>query len=92
MQIIPYIITALAIIGTVGNSCKKIWGFYIWLCTNAFWCVFNVMHRSYAQAILYAVYFILAIVGIVKWKKGEIKNDSRIKTPQRVFRLCAVRN
>lgn len=76
MQIIPYIITALSIIGTVGNSCKKVWGFYLWLCTNAFWCAFNVVHQSYAQAILYAVYFILAIVGIVKWKKGEIKNDS----------------
>lgn len=73
MQIIPYIITALAIIGTVGNSFKKVWGFYIWLFTNAFWCVFNVTHQSYAQAILYAVYFILALVGIVKWKKGKEK-------------------
>ena len=71
MRMIPYIITALAIIGTVGNSCKKVWGFYLWIVTNAFWCVFNVVNRSYAQAILYAVYFILSIVGIVQWRKEE---------------------
>ena len=76
MQYIAYFVTAASIIGTVANSMQKRWCFRVWLCTNAFWCVFNVMHRSYAQAILYAVYFILAIVGIVKWKKGEIKNDS----------------
>ena len=45
MRMIPYIITALAIIGTVGNSCKKVWGFYIWIVTNAFWCAFNVVHQ-----------------------------------------------
>ena len=45
MRMIPYIITVLAIIGTVGNSCKKVCGFYLWLCTNAFWCAFNVVHQ-----------------------------------------------
>lgn len=71
MQYIPYAVTAAAIIGTIGNSCKKVWGFYIWILTNAFWCVYNLKNRSYAQAILYAVYFVLAIIGIAQWRKKE---------------------
>ena len=73
MQSIAYLVTAASIIGTIANSLQKRWCFGVWLCTNAFWCVFNVVNRSYAQAILYAVYFILALVGIVKWKKGDTK-------------------
>lgn len=71
MQYIPYAVTAAAIIGTIGNSYKKVWSFYIWIFTNAFWCVFNLKNHSYAQSILYAVYFFLAIIGIAQWRKKE---------------------
>lgn len=71
MNMIPYIVTAASIVGTVANSFQKRWCFYIWLCTNAFWCVYNAKNRSYAQSLLYAFNFAMAILGLIKWKHSR---------------------
>ena len=73
MTVLPYIVTAASIVGTVANSLQKRWCFYVWICTNTFWCVFNVINGSYAQALLYAFNFAMAILGLVKWKKKELR-------------------
>lgn len=64
-----YIVTIASVIGTVANVYKKQWCFIIWLFTNSFWCVFDFMHGLYGQALLFAVYVLLAVLGLVKWKK-----------------------
>lgn len=69
MERIAYIITALSLIGTVANSLQKRWCFYIWICTNAFWVVYNAIIGSYSQMILYLFNFAMAIIGVWKWKK-----------------------
>lgn len=69
MTVITYIVTAAAIVGTAANSLKKRWCFWIWLCTNAFWCVYNILIRSYAQSLLYAFNFAMAVVGLIRWKE-----------------------
>ena len=71
MNILPYFVTAASIVGTIANSFQKRWCFYVWLCTNAFWCVYNAANGSYAQAALYAFNFAMAILGLVKWKRNE---------------------
>ena len=68
MNFIPYIITAASIVGTVANSFQKRWCFYIWLCTNLFWCIYNAVNGSYAQSFLYAFNFITSVIGLVKWQ------------------------
>lgn len=73
MTVLPYIVTAASIVGTVANSLQKRWCFFVWICTNTFWCVFNVINGSYAQALLYAFNFAMAILGLVKWKKKELR-------------------
>ena len=73
MNFIPYIITAASIVGTVANSLQKRWCFYVWLCTNSFWCIYNVANGSYAQALLYAFNFAMAILGLIKWRKNRKK-------------------
>ena len=73
MNIIPYFVTAASIVGTVANSFQKRWCFYVWLCTNAFWCVYNAVSGSYAQAALYAFNFAMAVLGLVKWKQKQKK-------------------
>lgn len=70
MNNIAYIVTLASIIGTVANSFQKRWCFYIWLCTNAFWCIYNIINKQYAQALLYLFNFIMAIIGLVKWNKN----------------------
>ncbi len=71
MQYIAYIVTALSILGTVANSLQKRWCFIVWGFTNTFWCIFNIITGSYAQAILYAFNFAMAILGLIKWTRFE---------------------
>ena len=78
---LTYIMTAAAIIGTVANSLHKRWCFIIWGVTNAYWVVHWVLAGEYAAAILYAVNFILAVVGFIKWKR-----DSRAIMALDIFR------
>lgn len=68
IKVITYIVMAASMVGTIANSCKKRWCFYIWLCTNAFWCIYNLINHQYAQSLLYLFNFIMAITGLVKWK------------------------
>lgn len=56
---------------SVANSFQKRWCFWVWGFTNTFWCVFNIVNRSYAQAILYAFNFAMAILGLIKWRKEK---------------------
>lgn len=73
MNFIPYIITAASIVGTVANSLQKRWCFFVWLGTNSFWCVHNAVNGSYAQALLYAFNFAMAILGLIRWRRNEIR-------------------
>ena len=68
MDVIAYLITAASIVGTLANSFGKRWCFYVWLCTNAFWVIYNVTVGSYAQALLYVFNFVTSIIGLIKWK------------------------
>jgi hypothetical protein len=67
-----YIITAASIIGMVANIYKKKWCFVIWLFTNTAWLIIDTAHILYLQTILFAVYIILSIWGLICWK-GSIK-------------------
>jgi len=63
-----WIITVLSIIGVVLNIRKRKECFYLWTFTNAAWAIYDLSMGAYAQAALFAVYFILAIWGIFEWK------------------------
>ena len=65
------LITIASIIGTIANIYKKRWCFIIWLFTNGFWCIYDISIGAYSQAFLFAVYFALAIHGLIKWRAGE---------------------
>lgn len=69
MNIISYVITAITLVGTLGNSFQKRWCFYIWIPTNAFWVIYNIAIGQYQQAIIYGVNLITSIIGLIKWKE-----------------------
>lgn len=69
MRYIPYIMTAFSVAGTIANSFQKKWCFWLWMCTNIFWCGYNVLNTQYAQALLYVFNFVMCIVGLIKWQK-----------------------
>ena len=66
------IVTLISIIATIANAYKKRWCFIVWLFTNLFWCLYDGYKGLYSQSILFLVYFIIAIVGLRKWK-SEVK-------------------
>lgn len=71
MRYIPYIMTAFSVAGTIANSFQKKWCFWLWICTNIFWCGYNVLNTQYAQALLYVFNFVMCIVGLIKWQKPQ---------------------
>ena len=65
-----WLITAASIIGVVANIYKRRWCFWVWTVTNFLWCAIDFKAGLYAQSALFAVYFVLAIWGLIQWKKG----------------------
>ena len=68
-----WIVSGLALVGVVLNIKKKQACFFVWLVTNSLWCIYDYSIGAYAQSVLFMVYTLLAIWGIVEWgrhKKG----------------------
>ena len=64
-----WILTAASLVGVVLNIKKNKACFAIWAVTNAAWAVIDYTAGLTAQAALFAVYFCLAIWGLVEWRR-----------------------
>jgi nicotinamide riboside transporter PnuC len=62
------LITIASIISAVANIYKQAWGFALWLATNTLWAVYNYRKRELPQSILYVVYAVLAVWGLLHWR------------------------
>jgi len=70
-----YWLTSIAaLVGVWLNIKKHVSCFYIWAVTNVIWTYADFSHGIYSQATLQAVYFMLAIYGIHKWKNRKLIN------------------
>jgi hypothetical protein len=65
--VVKWIVALLAIIGTAANILEHSWGFAIWIITNSFFMVYNFKIREKPQSFIFAVYFCLAIWGLLRW-------------------------
>jgi nicotinamide riboside transporter PnuC len=65
-----WMLTAASLVGVVLNIKKHKACFAIWAITNAAWAVIDYMAGLTAQAALFAIYFCLAIWGLVEWRRG----------------------
>jgi nicotinamide riboside transporter PnuC len=66
---IEWVFVALTVIATIANVKKLWWGFALYMATNAYWCVFNLLHGVHSQAVQYAIFFALATWGVWSWRK-----------------------
>ena len=64
-----WMLTAASLVGVVLNIKKNKACFAIWAVTNAAWAVIDYTAGLKAQAALFAVYFCLAIWGLVEWRR-----------------------
>ena len=66
---IPLTLASLA--GVILNIKKNRACFWVWLITNFTWAVIDLWMGIYLQAFLFFVYFLLAIWGLLEWKRGK---------------------
>ncbi len=52
---------------------KNILGFYLWLLADVFLIVHNFYIQEFAQSVLYIIYTIFCIYGILKWGDNDKK-------------------
>jgi len=78
-----WLLTILSLIGVVLNIHKRKECFYLWALTNSGWAIYDFVIGATAQGVLFTIYFLLAIYGIIKWntpplKEGGGDEDGRI--------------
>lgn len=66
-DIFPWVMSAVALTGTIINAEKNKYGFVFWLISNLYMTIRFFVIGEYAQSTLFFVYFLLAIRGLVAW-------------------------
>ncbi len=64
-----WLLVAGSLVGVVLNIKHDKRCFWIWAITNATWAVVDFQAGIYSQAFLQAVYFLLAIWGLIEWNR-----------------------
>lgn len=77
-ETLTWIISFLALVGTILNSNRNKYGFILWFFTNLFWVIVDYNSGLYAQAALFFAYTILAVKGMWTWSKKEKIDDTAI--------------
>lgn len=67
--VMSWVMSGIALAGTVLNAEMNILGFLFWLVSNLYMTIRFAYIGEYAQATLFLVYFLLAIRGIAVWRK-----------------------
>ena len=71
MQIISWITTAICLLGTILNVKKLNTCFYLWLIGNILWLCIDIHNGLWSRAILDIVQGVLAVWGIIEWRKNK---------------------
>lgn len=64
-----WLVSGLSLAGTLGNIYKRRWCFWLWLVSNSCWCAYDASIGAWAQSALMLVYAVLAIIGLLQWRK-----------------------
>ena len=70
-QIANWTMSAIGLAGTLINAERNKWGFPFWLVSNLYMTIRFAVIGEYDQMVLFFIYFLLAIRGIVSWTKKE---------------------
>lgn len=69
--ILSWIMSAVALAGTLMNAERNKYGFMFWLISNLYMTIRFAVIGEYAQMVLFFIYFLLAIRGLFAWSKKE---------------------
>jgi nicotinamide riboside transporter PnuC len=62
-----WLVTAVAITGTVINVLKNPVCFILWCITNLYYVIHNLRAKNYQMALLFGVYLGLSVWGLISW-------------------------
>lgn len=79
METIAWIVSGVALTGTILNANRNKYGFILWFFTNLFWTIIDFKAGLYAQSGLFFAYTLLAVKGMITWNKKEKADDIGIK-------------
>lgn len=79
LQILTWLIAALSLSGTVLNIKKRSECFYLWAVSNVAWVFIDLSKGLHAQAVLFAIYFGLAVYGAWSWSRGRRERFGHIE-------------
>lgn len=85
--VLSWVMSGIALFGTILNAERNIYGFVFWLVSNLYMTVRFTYIGEYAQAVLFFIYTILAIRGMVAWKQKENQKGYRRMSPEEVKKL-----
>lgn len=77
--ILSWSMSAVALFGTILNAERNIYGFLFWLVSNLYMTIRFAYIGEFAQAVLFFIYFLLAIRGIAAWRKKDTISYKVIK-------------
>lgn len=66
-----WILVVMGVVGVVLNNHKNKWCFAVWGVNSVAWCIIDWYHGIYSQAVLFFIYFLLAVHGWWKWTRDE---------------------
>ena len=70
-NILSWIMSAVALLGTIWNAEQNKYGFIFWLISNLYMTIRFYVIGEYAQMTLFFIYFLLAIRGLFVWNNKE---------------------
>lgn len=76
--ILSWVMSAIALAGTILNAERSVYGFIFWVVSNLYMAIRFLVIGEYAQMTLFLIYFVLALRGISVWSKKE-KNENKTK-------------
>lgn len=69
--ILSWVMSIIALAGTVLNAERNIYGFWLWIVSNMYMTIRFAYIGEDAQACLFFIYTLLAIRGLIAWRSKE---------------------
>lgn len=69
LEYFMWVVAVASLIATVANIYKKKWCWHVWVLSNVAWAGYDFYIGAYAQGCLMGTYGVLAIWGLLKWRK-----------------------
>ena len=67
--IMSWIATIYSIVGNIGVIYRKLWGMWVWTIGSSIWIIYSILRKDYAQLVMFLIYTLLNLWGIVQWSK-----------------------